>query len=47
MAEALHLLACDADDLKVMSALMQDAAIRVGDIGYDSRTRVRSPASQR
>ena len=40
MAERLRLIAADADDLKVVSSLMQDAAVRAGDIAYDPRARV-------
>ncbi len=40
MAEQLHLLAVDEEDLKVVSALMQDAAVRVGDVAFDARSHV-------
>lgn len=40
MAERLHLLAVDGKDLEVVSALMQDAAVRTGDIAYDARAHV-------
>ena len=39
MAEQLRLIAHDADDLTVVSSLMQDAAVRVGDVGYDHAKR--------
>jgi Protein of unknown function (DUF2948) len=35
----LRLLAEDADDLAVMSAALQDAVIRVGDITFESKAR--------
>lgn len=35
----LRLLAEDADDLAVISAALQDAVGRIGDIAYDSRAR--------
>lgn len=40
MAEQLRLIAADADDLAVISALMQDAAVLTGDVAYDARTHV-------
>ncbi len=35
----LKLIALDADDLKVISAHLQDAVLRVGDIAYLPRER--------
>ena len=40
MAEQLRLIAADAADLGVISALMQDAAVRAGDVAYDARAHV-------
>ena len=37
MSERLHLIGHDAEDVPVISALMQDAAVRVGDIGFDAK----------
>lgn len=37
MAETLRLIGHEADDLPVISALMQDAAVRVDDIAFDAR----------
>ena len=37
--DRLTLLAGDAADLAVMSALMQDAIVRAGDVGWDRRGR--------
>lgn len=37
---ALRLLAEDADDLAVISAALQDAVTKVGDIAYESRARL-------
>ena len=37
--DRLTLLANEPTDLPVLSALMQDAIVRVGDIGWDSRQR--------
>jgi hypothetical protein len=39
MADRLRLYAADADDLAVISALMQDAAVVARDIGYDGKAR--------
>ncbi len=39
MAERLRLLAADEADLETVSALMQDAAVKTADIGYDRRAR--------
>jgi hypothetical protein len=36
----LRLLAQDADDLAIVSAAMQDAVAKVGDIAYDAKARV-------
>lgn len=38
--QPLHLLACDADDLQVVSAMMQDCVINAADIIYDSPQRL-------
>lgn len=35
----LHLGAADADDLRVVSALLQDAVLSVADIAFDSKAR--------
>ena len=35
----LQLLAEDADDLAVISAALQDAVAKVGDISYEARSR--------
>jgi hypothetical protein len=35
----LHLTALDADDLAAISAQMQDAVLRVGDLAYDAKRR--------
>lgn len=35
----LHLTAFDADDLTALSAQMQDAVLRVGDMAYDKKRR--------
>ncbi len=37
MAETLRLIGQEADDVPVISALMQDAAVRVDDIAFDAR----------
>lgn len=37
MAETLRLIGQEADDVPVISALMQDAAVRVDDIVFDAR----------
>ncbi len=37
MAETLRLIGHEADDLPVISALMQDAAVRVDDIAFDAK----------
>lgn len=37
MAETLRLIGHEADDVPVISALMQDAAVRVDDIAFDAR----------
>src|SRR5947207_7548234 len=39
MAAGLRLLAEDADDLRVISACLQDALVKVGDITYVPTTR--------
>ena len=39
MSAALRLLAREADDLAVISAALQDAVLRVGDIRWDPRQR--------
>lgn len=36
-ADALRLLAQDADDLKIVSAAAQDAVLRLGDVQYSAR----------
>ncbi len=38
-ASPLRLLAEDAEDLQVISAALQDAIVRVGDIAYEPQTR--------
>lgn len=38
-AEMLHLLAEDPEDLSVISAALQDAVAKVGDISYEARSR--------
>jgi len=38
-AEPLRLLALDADDLEVISAALQDAIVKVGDITFESNAR--------
>jgi hypothetical protein len=38
-AKPLRLLAQDPDDLAVISAAMQDAVLKVGDIGYEPKAR--------
>lgn len=38
-AAPLHLGAADADDLRVVSALLQDAVLSVADIAFDSKAR--------
>ena len=35
----LHLIAEDEDDLKIISAAVQDSVLRMGDISFDSRQR--------
>ena len=45
--ERLRLLAQDADDLAVVSAAMQDAVAKVGDINYDPKARVLTIAFNR
>ncbi|MGD2132549.1 MAG: DUF2948 family protein [Maricaulaceae bacterium] len=48
MAEGrLRLLAQDEDDLKVISAAMQDAIVRMGDIAYDRKARAFTLAANR
>ena len=37
MSERLHLIGHDAEDVPVISALLQDAAVRVDDIAFDAR----------
>ncbi|MFC3712495.1 DUF2948 family protein [Sphingoaurantiacus capsulatus] len=39
MSERLRLIGHEADDLPVISALMQDAAVRVDDIAFDAKAR--------
>jgi hypothetical protein len=39
VAAPLRLLAQDADDLAVISAALQDAVAKVGDIGFEARAR--------
>lgn len=39
MASPLQLLAQDADDLAVLSAALQDAVLKVGDIAFEARAR--------
>jgi hypothetical protein len=39
MVDRLHLIGEDEDDLKVVSALLQDAAVLAGDVGYDAPRR--------
>ena len=39
MSERLRLIGHDEDDVPVISALMQDAAVRVEDIDFDARAR--------
>lgn len=39
MAERLRLLAADEADLETISALMQDAAVKSGDVAYDAKAR--------
>lgn len=39
MSERLRLIGHNADDVPVISALMQDAAVRVDDIAFDARAR--------
>jgi Protein of unknown function (DUF2948) len=38
-AAPLHLLAQDAEDLAVISAALQDAVLKVGDIAFEARAR--------
>ena len=45
--ERLRLLAQDADDLAVVSAAMQDAVAKVGDINYEPKARVLTIAFNR
>ncbi len=39
MTERLRLLAADEADLETLSALMQDAAVKAGDVAYDAKAR--------
>jgi hypothetical protein len=39
VAEPLRLLALDADDLDVISAALQDAIVKVGDINFEAKAR--------
>ncbi len=39
MTERLHLIAAEAADVPILSSLLQDAAVRVADIGYDVKAR--------
>lgn len=39
MSERLHLIGHEADDIPVLSALLQDAAVRVDDIAFDAKAR--------
>ena len=39
MSERLHLIGHDADDVPVLSALMQDAVVRVDDVMFDAKAR--------
>lgn len=45
--DSLKLLALDADDLSIVSAHLQDAVFRVGDIGWDARHGIFSVALNR
>lgn len=44
---ALKLLAEDVEDLRVLSAALQDAVVKVGDIRFDSRARTLTVALNR
>lgn len=37
MSERLHLIGHDAEDIPVLSALMQDAVVRIDDVAFDAR----------
>ena len=39
MTERLRLLAADEADLETISALVQDAAVKCGDVAYDAKAR--------
>lgn len=39
MSERLHLIGHEAEDIPVLSALLQDAAVRVDDIAFDAKAR--------
>ena len=39
MSERLHLIGHEANDIPVLSALLQDAAVRVDDIAFDAKAR--------
>lgn len=39
MSEQLRLIGHEAEDIPVISALMQDAAVRVDDIAFDAKSR--------
>ena len=43
----LHLLAQDAEDLEVLSAALQDAVAKVGDIAYEAKARLLTIAFNR
>src|SRR5471030_581279 len=47
MAEPLRLLAQDADDLEIVSAALQDAVAKVGDITFESKERLLTVAFNR
>lgn len=39
MTERLHLIAAESADVPVLSSLLQDAAVRVADVGFDAKAR--------
>lgn len=39
MTELLHLRAEEAGDIPVLSALVQDMVVRIGDVGFDAKAR--------
>ncbi|MEO8115299.1 MAG: DUF2948 family protein [Phenylobacterium sp.] len=47
MAEPLRLLAQDADDLEIVSAALQDAVAKVGDITFEAKARLLTVAFNR